>query len=232
VDGKAETDRSKCTICGDCESACFNEAREVAGKEYSIQELYKKASRDAIFFEQSGGGVTLSGGEVMSSDMDFIEPLLKKLHRDGISVFIDTSAYAPYEKFERILPYVDVFMIDIKAMDPEVHKKFMGVDNHLILENIRKLSEAGAKIYIRMPIIGGVNSSDEYILSVIDYLQSNHVYPAQINLLPYHDIGKGKYANLDLDYDSDSMAVPSNETMVHYQTMFEEKGFQNVKIGG
>ena len=231
-DGKAVTDREKCTRCGACTDACWNEAREIAGKEYTVQQLYLEAMKDRMFYDRSGGGVTFSGGEVMAMDMDFVEALCKKLHREGVSVFIDTCGYAPWEKFDRLLPYVDVFMVDIKLMDPAQHKEFIGADNALILENIVRLSRAGAGLYIRIPTIGGVNANDAFFGSVISFLKENGVQPRQINLLPYHDIGKSKYANLDRAYDEESMTVPPKEDMEHYKQLFEEQGFQNIKIGG
>lgn len=232
VDGKLIFNREACTNCGKCEDACVNEARELAGKEYTVNELFKEAMKDFLFFEKSGGGITFSGGEVMSMDIDYIEMLCKKLHREGVSIFIDTCGYAPYEKFQRILPYVDVFMVDIKVMDPELHKKFIGVDNKLILENLIKLNNAGAGIYIRIPTIGGVNADEEFMTAVIDFLKTNQINPRQINLLPYHDIGKSKYANLDRAYDEESMTVPTNGAMEGFKSMFEANGFKNVKIGG
>lgn len=232
VDGKLIFNREACTNCGKCEDACVNEARELAGKEYTVNELFKEAMKDFLFFEKSGGGITFSGGEVMSMDIDYIEMLCKKLHREGVSIFIDTCGYAPYEKFKRILPYVDVFMVDIKVMDSELHKKFIGVDNKLILENLIKLNNDGAGIYIRIPTIGGVNANEEFMTAVIDFLKSNQINPRQINLLPYHDIGKSKYANLDRFYDEESMTVPTNEAMEGFKSMFEGSGFKNVKIGG
>ncbi len=230
-DGKIVQDREKCTKCGKCTDVCLHEAREIAGKEYTVTELVKEAMKDRLFFERSGGGVTLSGGEVMSQDMDFVEMLCKRLWREGISVYIDTCGYAPYENFQRILPYVDTFLYDLKVLDPEEHKKYVGVDNALILENLKKLSRDGARIYIRIPTIGGVNATNGFMNGVIDFLRENGIVPAQVNLLPYHDIGKSKYANLDRGYDSDSMTVPSDDFMEHFKLLFEKAGYQ-VKIGG
>ena len=192
----------------------------------------KEAKKDQIFYEQSGGGVTLSGGEVMAQNIDYIEQLCKRLHREGISVFIDTSGYTKYENLKRLIPFADVFLYDIKAIDSEEHKDYIGVDNALILENLVKLSNDGAGIYARLPIIGKVNATDEYINSVIRFLEDNHVKVQQVNLLPYHDIGKGKYASLDRPYDEASMAKPDKELMEHFKTMFEEHGFTKVLIGG
>ena len=233
VDGKIVFDRSKCTACGVCTDWCITEARELAGKEYTVDALVKEAMKDKIFYEQSGGGVTLSGGEVMASQhMDYVEEVCRKLHENGVSVFIDTSGYTDYENLKRILPYVDVFLYDIKVMDPEDHKKYIGVDNSLILENLKKLSDEGAGLYIRLPIIQQVNATDEHIESVIHFLKENNIHARQVNLLPYHDIGKGKYASLDMEYHDDEMSVPVSELMEHFKSMFVEQGFNKVKIGG
>ena len=233
VDGKIVFDRSKCTACGVCTDWCITEARELAGKEYTVDALVKEAMKDKIFYEQSGGDVTLSGGEVMASQhMDYVEEVCRKLHENGVSVFIDTSGYTDYENLKRILPYVDVFLYDIKVMDPEDHKKFIGVDNSLILENLKKLSDEGAGLYIRLPIIQQVNATDEHIESVIHFLKENNIHARQVNLLPYHDIGKGKYASLDMEYHEDEMSVPVSELMEHFKSMFEEQGFNKVNIGG
>ena len=233
VDGKIVFDRSKCTACGVCTDWCITEARELAGKEYTVDALVKEAMKDKIFYEQSGGGVTLSGGEVMASQhMDYVEEVCRKPHENGVSVFIDTSGYTDYENLKRILPYVDVFLYDIKVMDPEGHKKYIGVDNSLILENLKKLSDEGAGLYIRLPIIQQVNATDEHIESVIHFLKENNIHARQVNLLPYHDIGKGKYASLDMEYHDDEMSVPVSELMEHFKSMFEEQGFNKVNIGG
>lgn len=233
VDGKIVFDRSKCTACGVCTDWCITEARELAGKEYTVDALVKEAMKDKIFYEQSGGGVTLSGGEVMASQhMDYVEEVCRKLHENGVSIFIDTSGYTDYKNLKRILPYVDVFLYDIKVMDPKDHKKFIGVDNSLILENLKKLSDEGAGLYIRLPIIQQVNATDEHIESVIHFLKENNIHARQVNLLPYHDIGKGKYASLDMEYHDDEMSVPVSELMEHFKSMFEEQGFNKVNIGG
>lgn len=233
VDGKIVFDRSKCTACGVCTDWCITEARELAGKEYTVDALVKEAMKDKIFYEQSGGGVTLSGGEVMASQhMDYVEEVCRRLHENGVSVFIDTSGYTDYENLKRILPYVDVFLYDIKVMDPEDHKKYIGVDNALILDNLKKLSDEGAGLYIRLPIIQQVNATDEHIESVIHFLKENNIHARQVNLLPYHDIGKGKYASLDMEYHDDEMSVPVSELMEHFKSMFVEQGFNKVNIGG
>lgn len=225
-------DRTNCDICGNCEDVCLGSARELCGKNHSIDELVKKAARDKLFYEQSGGGVTLSGGEVMVQDMDYVEELCRRLHEQGIRIFIDTSGHCPYENFKRILPYMDIFLYDIKAMDPAVHKKFIGVDNALILENLKRLSDDGAGIYIRIPVVGGVNANDGFFNALIDFMKQNDIHVKEISLLPYHDFGKGKYANLGRVYEEDLMWAPTPEEMGHFKALLGEAGYERVAIGG
>ena len=177
-----------------------------------------------MFYEESGGGVTLSGGEVMCMDMDYIEELVKQLHRQGITVNIDTSGYAPYENFKRILPYIDTFLYDIKAMDNEVHKKWVGTENTIILENLKKLSADGARIYIRNPTIEGVNADEESMKAVIKWLTDEKIKVAQVNLLPYHNTGSSKYSRLECTYDGEAFLVPSDEKMKQLSSLFTEAG--------
>ena len=232
-DGKAVLDRSKCNACGICADWCLGSARDMAGKEYTVKDLVKEAEKDRQFYEQSGGGITLSGGEVMVQDMDYIEQLCKILHNKGYSVNIDTCGYAPYENFKRILPYVDTFLYDIKAMDNDVHKKFIGTDNTLILENLKKLSADGAKINIRIPTIVGVNATEEFMNDVVTFLKENSIGVKQVNLLPYHNTGKHKYSKLDRDYAvGELLEKPSAESMELFQNIFVKNGFNNTKIGG
>ncbi len=230
--GQILFDRAACTKCGACTDACLAGAREICGKTYDIDELVKKAVRDKPFYEQSGGGVTLSGGEVMCLDMDYIAELCRKIKEQGVSVYIDTSGYCSYENFKKVLPYTDIFLYDIKCMDPEKHKKYIGVDNALILENLKKLSDDGAGIYVRIPTIGKVNADDESMQAVIDYLKEKGIHPVAVNLLPYHDFHRGKYANLDRPYEEELMSVPTDEEMEHFRQMFIQAGYENTTIGG
>ena len=233
VDGKLVMDREKCNACGVCTDWCLQNAREIAGKEYTVEELVKEAEKDRMFYEESGGGVTLSGGEVMCQDMDYIEKLCRILFSKGYSVNIDTCGYAPYENFKRILPYVDTFLYDIKALDPEVHKHFIGVDNELILENLKKLSADGARINIRIPTIEGVNATEDFMNRVIDFRQTNHISVAQVNLLPYHNTGKHKYGKLDRAYDEEGIfGVPGKDRMELFKNIFVTHGYSNTNIGG
>lgn len=231
-DGKAVTDRSLCGGCGACTDYCLRNIREVAGQEYEVRDLVKELKKDQMFYEQSGGGITLSGGEVMCMDMEYIEKLVKALDDQGITVMIDTCGYAPYDNFRRILPYVNTFLYDIKAIDSEVHKKYMGVGNELILENLEKLSADQGRIYIRIPVIREVNGDEESMQAVIDWLKAHDIHVAQVNLLPYHNTGSSKYSRLETEYEGVGFTAPDSEEMQHFVEMFQKAGFHNTKIGG
>ncbi|MGN9162717.1 trans-4-hydroxy-L-proline dehydratase activase [Clostridium sulfidigenes] len=225
------TDKIKCDLCKECIDYCVNNAREIVGKEYTVAQLVKEAEKDRMFYEESSGGITLSGGEVMTQNMDYIEELLKKLKKKGYNIAIDTCGQAPYENYNRILKYVDTFLYDIKLMDNEKHIKYIGKSNNLILENLKKLSEAGANINIRIPLVEGVNADDESIEELIKFLKKN-INVHKINLLPYHNTGKSKYERLQKVYEGVNFEAPSKERMETVKGKFEKAGFINIKIGG
>lgn len=231
-DHKAHTDYTRCTACGLCVDYCMQNIRELVGREYEIKDLVKELEKDIMFYEQSGGGVTLSGGEVMSQNIDYIEELARRLYDRGIKVNIDTCGYVPYEHLKQVLPYVDAYLYDLKLMDPEKHREYIGVDNGLILENLKKLSADGAKINIRLPLIDGVNADDEHIGRVIAFLKDNDIRVWQVNLLKYHNTGSSKYKKLGRAYDGENMAVPENVWLEQVVETFKQNGFPNIKIGG
>lgn len=232
VEGKPVLDKSLCSLCGKCEVYCPEGIRETVGREYPVKALVKELMKDRMFYEQSGGGVTLSGGEVMTMSSDYIVAIAKELQKEEISLTIDTCGYVPFKKFEAILPYVDTFLYDVKVMDPELHKKYIGVDNQLILENLVKLSEAGARIYIRIPTVKEVNGNEKNMLDTIQFLKEHNITPAQVNLLTYHNTGSSKYPKLDMEYQGNDLHAPSKEEMEGFVKLFKDAGYLNTKIGG
>ena len=231
-DGISVTDRDKCVRCGACVDECYNEARTISGRTYGIPELIKALEKDKIYWEESGGGVTLSGGEVMAQDMDYVVELAKRLHGKGYSVYIDTCGFAPYENYEKILPYADVFLYDIKAINDDVHRANTRVSNKLILDNLAKLGRAGAKIYIRMPLIAGLNDSEEDMLKVIAFLRDNSIPVLQVNLLPYHELGQDKLEKLGKERHDYGFNPPSKQHLNELVQLFNQNGYNNTKIGG
>jgi pyruvate formate lyase activating enzyme len=204
------------------------EARDIAGKEYTIDEVLKIVLQDKIFYKKSGGGVTLSGGEPLMQ-IDFVEELLRRLKEEGIHTTVDTCGAVSFDALERAAQYTDLFLYDIKLMDDKKHMEYVGVSNKIILDNLVKLSQIHKDINIRMPIIEGINADISNIEKTLDFLR--HLNIEKINLLPYHDFAKHKYYKLGRGYDEDSMSKPSDEKMNIYKEMFEAAGYI-VKIGG
>ena len=177
----------ECILCGKCELYCLVDARKVCGKEYTSDEIFEEIVKDKTFYDNSGGGVTFSGGECMLQS-DFLVEILKKCKEIGIHTAVDTAGHIPFENFEKILPYTDLFLYDIKIFNSEKHKKYIGVGNELILENLKKLFEVKAKIWIRIPVIAGDNDSLEEMQNIKDFL-FKHGNPEKVELLPYHAMG-------------------------------------------
>ena len=205
-----------CTLCGKCSFYCPVDARKVCGKKYTVDEVFAEIIKDKAFYDNSGGGVTFSGGECMLQ-IDFLCEILKKCKENGIHTAVDTAGYTPFESFEKILPYTDLFLYDIKCFDNEKHKKYVGVENELILENLKKLFQANAKIWIRIPVISDVNDSAEEMQSIKAFLNQNGK-PEKIELLPYHAMGENKYAAIGRDVQR--FIPPDNNKLKELKDIF------------
>lgn len=201
--GKAATDLQRCVSCGTCLDECANNAREICAKTYTVPELEKELLKDRMFYDTSHGGVTLSGGEVLARDLTYVEELMRRLFARGVRVNIDTCGAVPFEAFARVLPYTHTFLYDIKILEESKHLRYTGSSNAGILDNLRKLSQKGANIWIRIPVIGGVNDTEEEISSIGVFLRENRIHASQVNLLPYHDTGSSKYQRLSWKYEGD-----------------------------
>lgn len=231
-DGDILFDRSKCESCGICVDFCAYDALEIAGKYYTAEELFEEVKKDIILYEESGGGVTLSGGEPMSQDSDFLLDLVKRLNRVGIKVNIDTSGFAPWQTFEKIAAYVDVFLYDMKTIDKEKHEDFIGRGLDLTLSNLIKLNDLDTDINIRIPIIGKVNDELSEMIRISNWLKENKIRVKQINILPYHKAGSGKYERLGIEYEDEKMTLVSEEKIEEIKNVFKKSGFKNICIGG
>lgn len=201
-----------------------NQKEKLVGTSYSVRELVKLLKKDQIFYDQSGGGVTLSGGEVMVQNMEYVLELVKALDREGISVVIDTCGFAPTEHFAKLLPYTELFLYDLKMMNDEKHQKHTGVSNELILKNLKYLSDQGTKIELRMIMVKDVNMSSDDILSVAEWLKQEQIKVSKITLLPYHDFGRDKYRQLSREC-TQNFDKPTDEELERVKQMLERGGF-------
>ena len=181
----------------------------MCGREYSAEEVFDVIAADRLFYETSGGGVTFSGGECMLQ-LDFLAQLLKQCKENGIHTAVDTAGEVPFESFQRILPYTDLFLYDVKLMDPEKHKHYVGTDNSRILENLALLLQQGKPVWIRVPVVAGVNDSEDEMLSLYSFFEK-HGFPQKIELLPYHKMGQSKSRALGME--PHCFEAPSEEKM-------------------
>lgn len=227
-------DRDLCTACGRCVDRCPAEARSLAGEEMDVRKIVKEAMKDELFYDESGGGVTLSGGEVLAQPLEELVSLITKLHGQGVNLAIDTCGAVRWEQIEAAAKYADIWLYDLKVMDPELHKKYIGMDNRLILDNLvklRKMKEE-TRIFIRIPTVREISGTEENMRATARFLADHKINPEEIDLLPYHKTGSGKYSNLDRAYGGEELSAPSDEEMSHFQQIFRDEGFTKVNIGG
>lgn len=198
----------RCAACEECVSRCPAGARGVSGKKATPGEVLSEVLKDTVFFDQSGGGVTFSGGEPLFQP-EFLEASLRLCKEAGLMTAVDTSGFAPWEAIERLLPFTDLFLYDVKHMDDAVHRELIGVSNKLILENLCRLGGTGKEVLARLPLIPGVNDQRDNIEKTGEFLSSVGV--SRITVLPYHDMGKEKYERLGRDYALTELLEPPDE---------------------
>ena len=213
---KCPNNLEKCDFCGRCALFCPHDAREICGKEYTVLEVLSEVIKDRLFYENSGGGVTFSGGECMLQ-IDFLEEILKECKKNGIHTAVDTAGHVPFECFERILPYTDLFLYDVKCFDSEKHLRYTGVKNDLILDNLKKLLKTDNPIWVRIPVIPSVNDSEEEMKEIRRFLDT-YGCPDRIELLPYHKMGEHKYSALGKN--AVSFTVPDKDKMDRLKAVF------------
>lgn len=190
-------DRQICDLCGKCAEVCHAGAISLVGEYISAGEVVKRILRDKLMYINSGGGVTLSGGEP-TTQLAFSHEILKRCKTEKLHTAIETCGYAPWESYETLLGSVDLFLFDIKLMDEQKHQYYTGTGNQLIQENFRRLIKMGKKVIARYPMIPGVNTDDQDILKMREFLKDSCA--VEVHLLPYHKLGINKYASLDLPY--------------------------------
>lgn len=203
--------RAACTLCGNCIDTCLQDVYQRAGAKTDAASLAHELKKDGVFFEESGGGVTFSGGEP-ALQAEFVAATATRLQLAGIHTALDTAGHVPWDHYETLLPSIDLFLYDVKFADPAEHKRWLGCDNSLILQNLDRLGSAGAALWIRMVIIPGINDSKR---ELHDRLQIAASTPGvqRVDLLPYHPYGTGKYTLLDGSFSLPALRSPSGERM-------------------
>ena len=197
VEGIHLYDRSLCEACGDCVDTCLYEALRLAGQEQTVEGVMSIVLRDQPFYDQSGGGITISGGEPLLQP-EFTLELLKAARAEGIHTCLDTCGWASQRAFEQVLPFVNLFLFDYKATDPETHRKLTGVSIDLILSNLDFLVKQGASIRLRCPLVPGINDSFDH-LAGIAALQLRYPGLEGVDLMAYHNVGNAKYERFGLE---------------------------------
>ena len=224
------TDMALCKMYGKCAGVCPTKAIEISGGEISVAEIMQEIEKDRPFFDQSGGGVTFSGGEPLLHHK-FLIRLLKECGKRGIHRAVDTAGFVKTEIILQVAEHTDLFLYDLKFMDPEKHRKWTGVTNEKILENLKTLADTGAKIIIRIPLIGGVNDDAENIETTARFVAGLSGVKKEVNLLPYHKIAQTKYQKLGRPEDFQLLKEPSREIQLQAISIFQKYGLM-ATIGG
>ena len=214
-------DRERCTTCLACVDACFYGALVCYGEEMTSQAVYEKTRRDKMFYDNSGGGVTFSGGEPLLKPK-FIAEVSKKLCAEGIDTCVETCGAVPWSAFETVLPFTNRFYFDLKLMDAEKHRLHTGVSNEQILDNARKLVSNGANVLFRRPVIPGVNDGTEEVEAAARFLLETG--SPRIELMPYHRMGLSKYAALSMNYGMQSVSVMDSDALEAMRRTYEKHG--------
>lgn len=226
--GELDFDRTKCVACGKCTKACMYNAREISGKYMTVDEVYNEVMKDEVFFRNTGGGITMSGGEC-TLHPDFLTELLGKVKEAKISTAIETCGYTSKEVMTRLLDCVDLFLYDIKLVSPALAIRWTGRDNQRILDNLSFLLSQGKRVIIRIPLIPGVNTGDE-LVRIADYLESlKEIH--EIHILPFHQVGSSKYGLSGHTYELEDKNPCSGDESSEAAEYLESRGF-HVNVGG
>lgn len=203
--------------------------KNVIGHKISVEEVMKEIQKDILFYEESKGGVTFSGGEPLLQ-FDFLYSLLLECYSSNINTAIDTTGYAEYSKFEKILNYTNIFLYDLKLMNDELHQKYCGVSNKIIHENLKKLSLVTEKIILRIPIIPTITDTYENLSEMIDFISKlNNI--KEIDLLPFHNYANSKYEKMKRENKVANLVPPKDEDMQNLKNQFSVLNVP-IKIGG
>ncbi|QTL96631.1 glycyl-radical enzyme activating protein [Iocasia frigidifontis] len=217
-------DSARCNQCGKCVERCYYEARELVGKELTVGQLMNTIRRDKSFYDNSRGGITLTGGEPLLQP-EFTRDLLKLCSKEGINTAIETSGYGKWECIEEIIPYLDLIFYDIKHIDPDLHQKYTGISNDLILANLKQLDTIlkEKKIIVRVPFIPGCNSGDVIQKRIMAWV-ADLASVKRIEIMPYHRLGTNKYCGLGRSYELEGLEAVNKVELAYLLDFGKEYG--------
>ena len=223
--------RERCTVCGLCEEACPAAALEQVGKPWTLEDLVAEVKKDEAFYRNSDGGVTLGGGEPMMQ-ADFVAAFLKRCKEEGLATALDTSGCVAWKQYEKVIPFVDLLLLDLKQIDPERHRKMTGVKLEPILENASRLGKEKIPIWVRTPIIPGHTDTRENIAGVARFIAENMPNVERYDLLAFNNLCTGQYERLGIPFALKDAALMRAEDMGELGAAAEEAGAPNVHTSG
>lgn len=215
-------DFDKCTACGECVKVCMAGALKIHGSRETVESVMEQVLKDRDYYENSGGGVTFSGGEPLAQP-DAVVELAQACHAENISVWLDTSGFASTEVFDRVSAEVDGFLYDIKLMNPDLHLEYCGVDNALILANFQRAVETGKPVRMRVVLTPGLSDTEENLDGIVKLIEETG-FDGPVDLMPYHRMGGGKYTGLGMEYGMEEFEPPTPERLAAVVAYFEKEG--------
>jgi len=226
--GEIKADKLKCKMCGLCAANCFADALDIIGIEYTVEEVLDIILKDKVFYKHSEGGATLGGGEVTTYS-DFASELLRRVKEHHIHTAIETCGYSKWEDLKKVLQYTDLVLYDIKHSNCMLHRKYTGVDNTLILSNLKKTVDYGKRVILRLPLIPGINNDATVLTEIANIAKEYGI--KDIHILPFHQMGEDKWSGIGLDYTFKDIDPLSEQQIDQARDILQKKGLC-VNIGG